>query len=151
MGVKQRVVSTPQLPLPVKPPVKLGREAMKQWNSLRQTAIWLKASDALALADYCRCWERLQEAESDLSARGQLVAGRDAGLVSNPSLRNARSHRASLQRYSVQLGLHAGAARVQTPGAAGYIEGSIDDPVERALCGEIYNPQKVRKQWIRKM
>lgn len=147
MGLKQRVVSTPQLPLPVKPPVKLGREAMKQWNSLRETATWLKVSDTLALADYCRCWQRLSEAEADLNRRSQLVEGRDGGLVTNPSLRNARSHRASLQRYAVQLGLHAGAARVQTP--TGYVEGSIDDPLERALCGDL--PIASPTNFVRKM
>jgi hypothetical protein len=72
-------------------------------------------------------------AEADLDRRGQLVKGRNGGLVTNPSLRNARSHRASMQRYAVQLGLTAGAARVQTP--TSYIAGSIDDPLERALCG----------------
>src|SRR4051794_39481075 len=101
MGVKQSIVSTPQLPLPAKPPLKLGRQAMKHWISLRQTAIWLKASDALALADYCQCWMRLAEAEADINRRGQLVQGRDGGMVANPSLRNARSHRASMQRYAV--------------------------------------------------
>ena len=133
MGIHQHVVSTGQLPLPVKPPIKLSRKAMKHWNSLRQTATWLKASDAFALADYCRCWLRLAEAEADLDRRGQLVKGRDGGFVTNPSLRNARSRRASMQRYAVQLGLTAGAARVQTP--TSYIAGSIDDPLERALCG----------------
>jgi hypothetical protein len=61
MGIQQHIASTGQLALPVKPPLKLGREAMKYWISLRQTATWLKASDAFALADYCRCWLRLAE------------------------------------------------------------------------------------------
>jgi P27 family predicted phage terminase small subunit len=149
MGVKRRIVHTPQAPLPAKPPLKLGREGLAQWDSLRKSATWLKTSDAAALADFCRCWERLAEAEADLDSRSQLVAGRDGGLVTNPSLRNARAYRASMQRYAVQLGLHAGAARGQTPES--YIAGTMQDPVERALCGMEPLPTAAPLKFVRKI
>jgi hypothetical protein len=44
-------------------------ESAHCWNSLRQTATWLKASDALALADYCQCRLRQAEAEADKRLR----------------------------------------------------------------------------------
>src|ERR1017187_1803031 len=86
------------------PPFQLEGDALVEWERIRLQAHWVRASDAVALADRCLCFARLLAAERDISDRGHTVKPRN-GMVSNPSVRNARNYRAALQRYDAELGL----------------------------------------------
>ncbi len=97
----------PNLPgVPSMPPG-LPARAQQEWSrvvDLIQRRGDLSELDQAAIADYCRCLARLENLESDISARGELVDG-DRGKVKNPSIQLAREYRASLMKWSDALGM----------------------------------------------
>jgi P27 family predicted phage terminase small subunit len=120
----------------MKPPFPLSKVARAEWRRLIQVAYWLDEPDAGLLAERCEVFAQLREAQGDVTKRGLLVEGHRGHTILNPAARVARALRDQLIRYDVQLGLSSkgrggGGAEPKTQG---YWEGSMDDPLERALC-----------------
>ena len=98
------------------------RPAMPKGLPLAAAAEWRRATrllarfeilsemDQRALADYCLCCVRLDQAEALITEHGLLVRG-DRGLVKNPACQLARQYRAELRQWCAAFGM--------TPGARG--------------------------------
>jgi P27 family predicted phage terminase small subunit len=116
---------------PFGPPFPLDGIALHEWERITPAAYWLRETDSLAVADRCLCFQRMLEAEQNIRDRGMTVRTR-AGVVTNPSIRIARSYRLSVQRYDSELGLTA-SSRSRVGQDEQHPQGL--DPLERALCG----------------
>lgn len=88
------------------PPIPLDALARKEWDRVLSVAHWIRASDAMALADRCVCFQRLLECEDEIRRTGMTVET-DKGSFTAPAVRNAKTYRTSLQRYDAELGLTA--------------------------------------------
>jgi P27 family predicted phage terminase small subunit len=113
------------------PPFPLEGIARGEWDRILLEAPWLRASEAMALADRCLCFQRMMEAEQDIAKRGMVVRTRN-GKVKNPSVQIARGYRLSVQKHDVELGL-TWAARSRG-GAEGDSFAAVD-ALEDKLCG----------------
>ena len=107
--------------------------ALQEFNRITAEAYWLRETEAVVITDRCLCFQRLLEAEEDIRQRGHVVRTRN-GMTLNASIRVARAYRTALMRYDAELGLTPSArTRLADPPLPPL--GSIDDPLERALCG----------------
>lgn len=88
------------------PPFALDPVARAEWDRIRGIAYWIRASDAMALADRCVCLQRLLECEDEIRRTGMTVRT-EKGSFTAPAVRNAKTYRTSLQRYDAELGLTA--------------------------------------------
>lgn len=112
-------------------PVKLSDEAMAEWKRIRETAPWIEASDAAALADRCVCWERMLRAQEEVNTTGLTVDTKE-GVKLNPAVNALKVYRQALVRYDAELGLTSSSrSRVGTSRSA---EGGLD-PIEAAAIG----------------
>ena len=121
-------------PMPFDPPFPLDAIALQEWERILSAVYWLKETEAFAIADRCVCAARLLECEHDIQTRGHVIRTRN-GKVLNPSVRVARSYRISLQRHDAELGLTASSRGRLVEAMPTFNPGSMDDPLERALCG----------------
>lgn len=105
---QQRVAEEPEEPKGLTP------EARKEWRrivGLLRARNGLDALDGAALADYVVCWQRLRDAEREISKNGLMVktSGRSKRLVRNPLISIAKVYRAALVAWAKELGLSIGA------------------------------------------
>jgi P27 family predicted phage terminase small subunit len=121
---------------PFPPPFALHGYALKEWERVLSVAPWLRESDASVIADRCVCTARLLEAEEDVQQRGTTVRTRN-GRTKNQNVVIARTYRTALQKYDQQLGLTPSGREALRDITLEPIPGSADDPLERALCGDL--------------
>ena len=100
-------------------PKGLPAAARREWEritALLRQRNCLDALDQAALRDYLVCWQRLNECEADIAARGILVKGYRSALTKNPSVALARQYREHLLAWSKELGFTIGSrARLAVP------------------------------------
>jgi P27 family predicted phage terminase small subunit len=100
-------------------PKDLTPAAEKEWTritGLLRERNSLDALDQHALHDYLTCWQRLQECEADIAARGVLVKSYRGSLTKNPSIQIARQYRESVLAWAKELGFTLGSrSRLAVP------------------------------------
>ena len=131
------------LAAPFSLPFPLDGLALQEWERIIHSAYWLKESESVAIADRCLCVQRVLECEEDIRQRGHVIKTRN-GMVLNPSIRTARSYRISLQRHDETLGLTASSRGRLVEPVPTFEPGSMNDPLERALCGDMKGKPDVR-------
>lgn len=108
----KRALNTPPDVTPGAPtcPSTLPAAAKAEWRRivpLLDEYNLLTRLDGRALADYCLCCARLDEAEQDITTRGLLIQG-ERGLVKNPNAQIARQYRQALVKWAELFGLSPG-------------------------------------------